>query len=187
MRRGTLVLLIILAVVVVGLGAALVAGRPLAFAVVHWKTARKFPQVQWIRTDSLARWMGASLPPRPLLLDARTKREFEVSQLEGAQRIDPYYPSFRLLKGVPADSPIVVYSSVGYRSARVAQRLAQEGFTRVLNMRGGIFQWANDGLPLMSVQGPMTLVHPYNADWGLMLKRKYRITAPDLPKQSAAP
>ena len=187
MKRGTLALIIVLAVVVLGLAMALVAGRPLAFAVVHWKTARKFPQVQWIRTDSLALWMGGSLQPQPLLLDARTKSEFQVSQIEGAQRIDPYYPSFRLLKGVPADSPIVVYSSVGYRSARVAQRLAQEGFTRVFNIKGGIFQWANDGLPLTSVQGPMTLVHPYNAEWGLMLKRKYRITAANLPKQSAAP
>ena len=187
MKRSTRVWLVLAFVVACGLVGTLLWGRALAFAVVHRLTTRKFPHVQWIGTDSLARWRSDPARPQPLLLDARTETEFVVSHLEGARRIDPYYPDFRVLHAVRPDTPIVVYCSVGYRSARVAQRLVGEGFTRVWNLKGSAFEWANEERPLVNDQGPTNQVHPYDSDWGYLLESKHRFDAPDLPKKSAAP
>ncbi|MGH7703016.1 MAG: rhodanese-like domain-containing protein [Gemmatimonadales bacterium] len=186
MRRKSLVLtvavVLLLAAVAVGLTA-----RPAAFAVLHRKTAHRFPQVHWITAGDLAQWMADSARPRPLLLDARTQEEYSLSHLESAQRIDPYHPDFAPLKAFRRDTPIVVYCAVGYRSARVAYRLGQLGFTRGSNLQGGVFQWANQGRPLVRDGLPAAAVHPFNSRWGLLLERRYRAEAPDLEQHSAAP
>ena len=124
---------------------------------------------------------------RPVVLDARTEDEFAVSHLPDAARIDPYRPLLAPLKGMQLGVPIVVYSSVGYRGARVAHWLAEQGYSNVRNLEGGIFRWANDGHPLVRQGAQTTEVHPYQARWGLMLESQHRIEAPALEKRSAAP
>jgi 3-mercaptopyruvate sulfurtransferase SseA len=81
----------------------------------------------------------------------------------------------------------VLYSSVGYRGARVANFLERQGYTQVYNLDGGEFRWANEGHPVYRQESPTTDVHPYNAGWGLMLESRHRIKAPPLEKKSAAP
>lgn len=161
--------------------------RPLAFAAATRLTARRFPNVRWITSDSLARWLGDRDRTQPLLLDARTAEEYAVSRLRGARRIDPYIPNLTALKAFPADTPIVVYSSVGYRSARIADRLGELGLTRVWNLERSLFGWANEGRPLATDNGPAVLVHPFDRRWGCLLEARYRAEAPPLPKRSAAP
>jgi rhodanese-related sulfurtransferase len=67
------------------------------------------------------------------------------------------------------DRPIVVYCAVGVRSARLARALAAAGAASVLNLRGGIFDWANRGLPLAGPSGPAQRVHGYDAQWQVLL------------------
>ena len=67
----------------------------------------------------------------------------------------------------------MVYCSVGYRSAKVAQQLQQKGYKNVFNLNGGIFQWANQGKPIFKDKHPVKVVHPYNFFWGKLLKSKY--------------
>ena len=126
----------------------LLAGRPVAFEILHRRIAKRFPEVKWIQPEAVARWQADSAQPQPLLLDARTAIEYDVSRLKGAVRIDPYRPSLRPLSGLPKDRAIVVYSSAGYRGARVAAWLGRQGYTSVSNMVGGIFAWANQRRPV---------------------------------------
>jgi 3-mercaptopyruvate sulfurtransferase SseA len=82
----------------------------------------------------------------------------------------------------------VVYSSAGYRGARVAEWLRNLGYTSVVNLAGGIFKWANEGRPLFRQEGrPAALVHPYDQRWGMLLDGRYKAQAPDVARQSAAP
>lgn len=182
-RRWPWVLLLLVAVA----GATAWWGRPLALRVVTWKTARRFPQVTWIGADSLQARMDADPRGRPLILDARTQDEFAVSRIPGAVRIDPYRPDVRVLGAPARDTAIVVYSSVGYRGARVADWLAGQGYVRVSDLAGGIFGWANGGRPIIRVDGPTTLVHPFDRWWGRLLSPAHRADAPPLPRESAAP
>jgi rhodanese-related sulfurtransferase len=189
MRGWVRVLMVmVLLPILIGGVLLLVAGRPLVFEVLRWRTADKFPEVKWIKTDELTSWQEDTGQPQPVLLDARTSPEFAVSHLRGAVPIDPYRPSLRALRGVSKDSAIVVYSSVGYRGARVASWLRNAGYTTVVNLAGGLFKWANEDRPLVREQGrPTTMVHPYDQRWGLLVEGKYRARAPDVEKRSAAP
>jgi rhodanese-related sulfurtransferase len=189
MRGWVKVLLImILLPILVGGIIFLVAGRSLAFEVLQWRTAARFPEVKWITTDELARWQADTGQPQPVIVDARTQPEFAVSHLKGALPIDPYRPSLRSLGKASPQDAIVVYSSAGYRGARVASWLAKQGYTTVVNLAGGIFKWTNEGRPIFRVEGrPTALVHPYDQRWGYLVVGRYRARAPDVPEYSAAP
>jgi len=182
-----IILLIIGVPLLLGAGVALFAGRPIAFAVVHRMTARKFPQVKWIDGTALARGRADTTRPQPVILDARTQEEFLVSHLGGAIRIDPYRPILRPIRSFPKDTAIVVYSSVGYRGARLADFLARQGYGNVVVLDGSIFQWANEGRTVVRDDRPAKQVHPYDGRWGWLLESRYRAEAPPLPKRSAAP
>ena len=181
-------LLMILLPIVLGAVVLLVAGRPLAFEVLQQRTAARFPEVRWISTDELARWQADSGQPQPVLVDARTPPEFAVSHLRGALPIDPYRPLLPSLSGAARDTALVVYSSAGYRGARVSSWLKEQGYTTVVNLAGGIFKWVNEGRPVFREEGrPTAMVHPYDQRWGYLVVGRYRAQAPDVPKESAAP
>jgi rhodanese-related sulfurtransferase len=189
MRGWVKVLLImILLPILVGGVVLFVAGRPVAFEILQRRTAARFPEVRWIRTEQLAVWQEDTLQPQPLLLDARTEPEYALSHLKGATRIDPYIPSLNSLRGIPRDSAIVVYSSAGYRGARVSSWLAKSGYTTVVNLNGGVFRWANEARPLFREgERPTAMVHPYDQRWGYLVEGRYRAKASDVGKRSAAP
>ena len=106
------------------------------------RIAKEFPNVKSIGTAELAK-----MERKPVLLDVRTAAEFDVSRIAGAQRVDPDAAAVAL----PKDTQIVTYCSVGYRSAKFAQRLKAAGFTNVRNLEGSIFQWANEGRALEEI------------------------------------
>jgi 3-mercaptopyruvate sulfurtransferase SseA len=80
-----------------------------------------------------------------------------------------------------------VYSSVGYRSARLAHWLANQGYANVRNLSGSIFQWANEDRPVFRNGRPTMEVHPYDRRWGLLLEARYRASVPDMETPFAAP
>ena len=186
-RWARLVLFLLVIPLLLGAGVAYFAGRPIAFDAVRRITDYKFPDGKWVDAGELVRWRADPGRAPPVVLDARTEDEYAVSHLQGAVRIDPFKPSLRPLRGFSKDTAIVLYSSVGYRGARVADFLARQGYTRVYNLDGGQFRWANEGRPVFRQDRPTSEVHPYNPTWGLLLESQYRITAPPVEKTSAAP
>jgi len=167
----------------------LLAGRPLAFEILQRGTSYKFPEVNWIVTRDLGRWLEDPARPQPVLLDARTEAEYEVSHLRGARRMDPYKPSLVGMMRFPKDTPIVVYSSAGYRGARVAKWLGRAGYPNVQNLGSSLFQWTNEGRAIVKGNRPAELVHPYDGrwGWGWLLEGKYRAQVPAVERLSAAP
>lgn len=106
----------------------------------------------------------------PILLDAREPDEYAVSHLEGAKNIGFEEFDLKALAGIDKDAPIVIYCSVGYRSEKIGETLQKAGYKNVVNLRGGIFDWANQKLPLVNEQEEtVTSVHPYDEDWGKWL------------------
>lgn len=150
-----------------GLGTG--CGRDLGWSAVDRMVTRSFPEVRHVTADSLARLLADSTGVRPLLLDVRTPSEYRVSHLSGAHRIDPDATTFSMLADVPKDTLIVAYCAVGYRSAGIVERLYAAGFTNSYNLRGSIFQWANEGRPVVRDGVPVSQVHPYDTVWGRLL------------------
>lgn len=166
---------------VVSVGVCLLVGvwwissrvTPVAWSVVQASIDARFDQVAQIETADLAAWLADSERPQPLLVDVRTATEFSVSHLPGAVHAERVEQILPLLGPASAQRPIVLYCSVGWRSAIVADALRQIGRERVWNLRGSIFQWANEGRALAGPdEAPVMIVHPFDRRWGTLLERE---------------
>jgi len=105
-----------------------------------------------------------------IIFDTREKGEYKVSHLPGARYLG--YENFEEsnLSGIPKDTKIVLYCSVGYRSEKIGERLIDMGFTQVFNLYGSIFEWVNHGFPVEKSPGRTTNeVHTYNEVWSQWL------------------
>ncbi len=110
--------------------------------------------------------------PPPLLLDIRTPEEFTDGHLEGALRVDSVRDALRRLSQRPAGVSAVLYCSVGQRSSALAHALLARGAGSIYNLEGSIFEWANEGLPVLASDGRSGKVHPYDREWGVLLRRE---------------
>jgi rhodanese-related sulfurtransferase len=142
--------------------------------------AARFPHVQWVDTETLSRWVKRAPEKQPTLLDVRTEAEFEVSHLRGAHRVDPDERKIEPLHIAP-EATVVVYCSVGYRSAAIVEQIQRAGVRTVYNLEGGIFAWANQGHPVYRENERAELVHPYNKLWGRLLREDLRAPLPKEP------
>jgi len=158
--------------------APLGCAQDLQWSAVHKMARAAGPGVSVITTDSLAQRLRDTTSAAPILLDARTPEEYAVSHLPGARRVDPDADAYPALDTLSADAHVVVYCSVGVRSAKVAARLREQGFTNVSNLQGSIFQWANEGHPVVRNGQMVQAVHPYDATWGRLLDDSLHAYAP---------
>lgn len=111
-----------------------------------------------------------------VLLDTRSRAEFEVSHLPDAQWVG--YDDFDLsrVQAIPKTANVVVYCSVGYRSERVGEKMLAAGYQHVHNLYGSLFEWVNEGNPVVDRQGkPTQRVHAYSPLWGIWLKRGEKV------------
>ena len=133
---------------------------------VDQKIDSKYPRVNFISTEEL-RSNQQSEAPLLHVFDVRGSEEFAVSHLSGALN----YSESSSIAGLFANknTEIIVYCSVGYRSAAVADELAVLGFTNVRNLKHSIFEWAEKGYPLVNSEGVVQSVHPYNRAWGALI------------------
>ena len=140
---------------------------PLTWAEVEAMIARDFPSTPEISTGQLAQLMTGQ--GGVVILDAREKKEYQVSHIQNAL----HAPSLATAeKYVPErGTMIIVYCSVGYRSAGMVKRLREIGYTEAVNLKGSIFKWANEGRPVFKGTEEVRGVHPYNKKWGALLNR----------------
>lgn len=126
---------------------------------------RSYPAVQNIDIESLKTAIDAD--HSPTLIDVRKEAEFAISHLPGAVNITEVSAV-----NYPKDRHLVIYCSVGIRSAKFADKLNALGYSKVTNLHGSIFAWANKGYKLMRGKKTVRTVHPYNRKWGKLLDRK---------------
>ncbi len=145
---------------------------------VNWKSVdekieREFPSVETISTNELLGHYGESVSSLPIIIDVREPEEFGISHLQSALNLETGDSISKLLadNGLSKAAPIIVYCSVGYRSAAVAHQLQQMGFTQVRNLKHSIFEWANKGYPMINTTGETDKVHPFNRAWGVLVDK----------------
>ncbi len=155
--------------------------RRLTWTQVNAMLAGKFPQVPQLSVPALQTWLADSHKVQPLLLDVRTKNEYDVSHLHHARWINTDEPVAKAMGGIKHDQPIVVYCAVGYRSSAYCAQLMKDGFTDVHDLKGSIFQWANAGLPVYRTGKIAHHVHPYDRHWGQLLERSLWAWHPPKP------
>ena len=144
-----------------GVAACGAIAPPLDWETVDQQIADSFPDVPNITTTDLASTL--SDPDRPvLLLDARAPDEYAVSHLRGARLVASADEAAEVVRAAPADALVVVYCSVGMRSAAMVDQLRAQGVPGALNLEGSIFAWANEGRPVYRGGTAVSEVHPYS-------------------------
>ncbi|MCL6273856.1 rhodanese-like domain-containing protein [Muricauda sp. 2012CJ35-5] len=113
-----------------------------------------------------------------VVLDARSKEEYDVSRIEKAIWIgDKNIDLTSIGASIPnKDSSIVVYCSIGVRSEDAAEILKTEGYSNIQNLYGGIFEWKNKGFPVYDANNqPTENVHPFSKYWGKLLTNARKV------------
>jgi len=101
-----------------------------------------------------------------IFLDAREKSEYNISHIPDAKYIGYDHLNHTLIDELPKDRTIVLYCSVGYRSEKVGEILQSKGFSEVYNLYGSIFEWVNQGNPVVDkMNQPTNKIHTYNKSW----------------------
>ena len=87
------------------------------------------------------------------LVDVRTPQEYAEGHIDGALNINVQSDDFKELaqRELSKDSTVLVYCRSGRRSLDAAEMLTRLGYN-VVNLKGGIIEWKEDGLPLVSEQ-----------------------------------
>lgn len=80
-------------------------------------------------------------PDAPVVLDVREPQEIALARFPGALEI-PMQSVPSRMDELDRNAEIFVLCHHGMRSAHVADYLAEQGFTRIGNVTGGIDAWA---------------------------------------------
>jgi thioredoxin 1 len=83
-----------------------------------------------------------------LLLDVRTPEEYEKGHLNSSKNIDWNASNFdSQIALLDKSQPVFVYCLSGGRSSSAANKMRQEGFKEVYELKGGIMKWRAENLP----------------------------------------
>lgn len=84
--------------------------------------------------------------PGAVVLDVRTAAEFAAGHLPGAVNVDASAADFReRLEAMDRGTTYAVYCQSGRRSAAALATMADLGFTKAVDLEGGIGAWAAAG------------------------------------------
>jgi rhodanese-related sulfurtransferase len=101
-----------------------------------------------IAPADLASWRADPARPAPVIVDVREPWEFERCHIEGSLPV-PLAQLAARRSELPADRDLVLVCHHGSRSQQAAAWLAQNGFPKVNNLRGGVEAWALEVDPAM--------------------------------------
>ncbi|NMO22292.1 rhodanese-like domain-containing protein [Pyxidicoccus fallax] len=117
---------------------------------------------------------------RPPMVDVREPSEFDglLGHIDGA-RLVPLATVKEAAIDWPHDEEVLLVCRSGARSAKAAVQLVARGFTRVMNLRGGMLAWNTADLPVVRpyLGSPPTL----NRVLDELLAGLHRTVSPDIP------
>jgi rhodanese-related sulfurtransferase len=120
---------------------ALVSG-----AMLLWPLVRRTTGGPWVNPAQATHLINRE---DAIIIDVREPAEFSAGHVLGAKNV----PLARLAAPTPdlvkrKERPVIVYCDGGDRAGKAAAALKKAGFTRVINLAGGIKAWQDAGLPL---------------------------------------
>jgi len=113
---------------------------------------------------------GAMENSKTKILDAREKREYQISHIPTAIHVGFDNFNKKSVGSISKTDTVFIYCSIGYRSEKIGEKLQKLGFKNVFNLYGGIFGWVNSGYKVFDKNQNQTInVHGYNEEWSKML------------------
>jgi rhodanese-related sulfurtransferase len=136
--------------------------------------------------DVEVRQLAARTSALPWLVDVREPSEFDglLGHIAGARRV-PLATVLQVASDWPRDAEVVLVCRSGARSAKAAVQLAGLGFTRVMNLRGGMLAWNTAELPV--VRPPLGELPTLDGVLDTLLTGLHRAVAPETPAPEQGP
>ena len=114
-------------------------------AMLLWPLFRRTAGGPWVNTAQATHLINRE---DALVVDVRDPGEYGAGHILGAKNI----PLSRIGDGELAkrakERPVIVYCDGGERSSKATSGLRKQGFTRVVNLTGGLKAWQQAGLPV---------------------------------------
>ncbi len=115
-------------------------------AMLIWPLLRRTTGGPWVNPARATELINRE---DALVLDVREPGEYGAGHILGAKNV----PVSRLDDGGAElgkrkERPLIVYCDGSERSAKAAAALKRQGFTRVVNLSGGLAAWQQAGLPV---------------------------------------
>ena len=82
-----------------------------------------------------------------VLLDIRSEAELRQGILPDSEHLPMHLIPLKI-QDLPKDKEVVLYCRSGARSYHACAFLAQQGVDNVINLRGGILDWARNGFEI---------------------------------------
>src|SRR5262245_57681229 len=120
--------------------------------------------VLWVVIEARARARGSSdvspgdavrlLNGGAVVIDVREAKDYEAGHIIDARSIPAAELGERAeqLKKFK-EKPVLVYCDAGFDSAKAARTLRDQGFAKVVTLRGGLRGWRQDNLPIVKGSG----------------------------------
>jgi len=84
--------------------------------------------------------------PELLIVDTRTREEYDAGHIDGSLLIDFYAADFEeQIAALPRNAVIFLYCRSGNRSGQTATMMREMGFTEVYNLTAGFNEWVATG------------------------------------------
>ncbi|RIV27655.1 rhodanese-like domain-containing protein [Fibrisoma montanum] len=155
---------------------ALLMAVPIVFAQTENGAFKAMLETMYKKTVPLVSVTELKRMQNVVLLDTRARTEYDISHLPNARWVG--YDDFDLKRvaDIPKEANVVLYCSVGYRSERVGEKLQAAGYRHVHNLYGSLFEWVNQGNPVVDNAGKLTQrVHAYSRLWGVWLRKGKKV------------
>jgi len=113
-------------------------------AMLLWPLFRRTAGGPWVNTAEATHLINRE---DALVVDVRDAGEYGAGHILGAKNV----PLSRLDEGDLAkrkERPVIVYCDGSERSSKAVAALKKQGFTRVVNLSGGLKAWQQAGLPI---------------------------------------
>lgn len=136
--------------------------------------------------DVDVRQLAARTSAPPLRVDVREPPEFDglLGHIDGVRRV-PLATVRQEASDWPRDAEVLLVCRSGVRSAKAAVQLVGLGFTRVMNLRGGMLAWNTAELPV--VRPPLGEPPTLDGVLDTLLTGLHRAVAPETPAPAQVP
>jgi rhodanese-related sulfurtransferase len=115
-------------------------------AMLLWPLVRRSAGGPWVNTAQATHLINRE---DALVIDVREPGEYGAGHILGARNV----PLARIDEGAHElakrkDKPLIVYDDRGERASKAIAALKKQGFSRAVNLSGGIGAWQQAGLPV---------------------------------------
>jgi rhodanese-related sulfurtransferase len=117
----------------------------LALAAIWFELRARQEEMASISPQDLVRLVNQNV----LVIDMRPAEQYKAGHVAGARHLN----NEQILKAGETfkkhkEKPVVVYDDSGSQGLSAVKQLLAQGFTKAVNLRGGIAAWRSENLPL---------------------------------------